>query len=232
MIFAGRSILCFNKLSSINGDDALLSIITNKANDPTDNNANDTTIICVEFTLTLLLLLLLLPFPIYVRVSKKEAIVTAKVIAPFTSRFCLPLLLLAPSPPGLGGWPVLDSVLASACVKFPSFSSTPSVLLLSPSMNLLITIQRLMATGTIKRNVACQPKLWIILPPTANPTTEPAANIELNTPTPIASFSFGNWSLIIPKAIGNMDIPIPWITLATSRKDMFVENPPAEIPMI
>lgn len=80
MIFAGRSILCFIKLSSINGDDALLSIITNKA--------DGTAIICVECALTLLLLLLL--FPIYVRVSKKEAIVTAKVMAPFTSSTQMP----------------------------------------------------------------------------------------------------------------------------------------------
>ncbi len=49
-----------------------------------------------------------------------------------------------------------------------------------------------MATGTMERNVACHPKLLIILPPTANPTTDPATNIELNTPTPMEIFSFGN----------------------------------------
>src|SRR3954469_25809160 len=81
-------------------------------------------------------------------------------------------------------------------------------------MNLLIITQRIVATGTIERNVACQPKLWIILPPTANPTTEPAANIELNTPTPIASFSFCNWSLIIPKAIGIIRDQLPKEKLA------------------
>src|ERR687888_42297 len=96
MIFAGRSILCVIKLSSINGDDAFLSIRTNKVNDPIDNKPNDKTTICVEYVLLLLLLLL----PMYVRVSKKEAIVTANVIAPFKSRLGLlpPLpLLLTPT---------------------------------------------------------------------------------------------------------------------------------------
>src|ERR687888_1399783 len=107
MIFAGRSILCVIKLSSINGDGALLSIKTNKANDPADNNPNEITIICVGYALTLLLLVLLLTlFPIYVRVSKKEAIVTAKVMEPFTSRLGLlllpPLLLLAAARSWLG----------------------------------------------------------------------------------------------------------------------------------
>ena len=87
-ILAGRSILCVIKLSSINGDAAFLSMITNKANDPIDNNANDTTIICAGYVLVLLLL-----FPMYVRVSKNEAIVIAKAMAPFTSRLFIPLLL-------------------------------------------------------------------------------------------------------------------------------------------
>src|SRR3989442_11042538 len=78
-ILAGRRTLCAIKLSSINGDAARFSIITNKANDPIDNKANETTVICVEDEFRLLL------FPIYVRASKKEAIVTAKAIAPFRS---------------------------------------------------------------------------------------------------------------------------------------------------
>jgi len=78
-ILAGRRTLCAIKLSSINGDVALLSIITNKANDPIDNNDNETTVICVEDEFRLLL------FPMYVRASKKEAIVTAKAMAPFRS---------------------------------------------------------------------------------------------------------------------------------------------------
>src|SRR5712691_4409596 len=78
-ILAGRRTLCAIKLSSINGDAALLSIITNKVNDPIDNNANENTVICVEDEFRLLL------FPIYVRASKKEAIVTAKAMAPFRS---------------------------------------------------------------------------------------------------------------------------------------------------
>src|SRR5918911_1483621 len=88
MIFAGRSILCVIKLGSINGDDAFLSIRTNNINDPIDSKLNDTTIICVGYALLLLLL------PMYVKVSKKDAIVTARVIAPFTSS-----LGLLPSPP-------------------------------------------------------------------------------------------------------------------------------------
>src|SRR4249920_2212432 len=78
-ILAGRRTLCAIKLSSISGDAALLSIITNKAKDPIDNKANETTVICVEDEFRLLL------FPIYVRASKNEAIVTAKAIAPFRS---------------------------------------------------------------------------------------------------------------------------------------------------
>src|SRR5919199_5218150 len=104
MIFAGRSILCVIKLSSINGDEALLSIKTNKAKDPADNNPNEITIICAGYALPLLPPLMLLVFPIYVRVSKKEAIVTAKVTEPFTSRPSLlsRLLLLAATRSGLG----------------------------------------------------------------------------------------------------------------------------------
>ena len=71
--------MCVIKLSSINGDAALFSIITNKAKDPIDNSANETTVICVEDEFRLLL------FPMYVRASKKEAIVTAKAMAPFRS---------------------------------------------------------------------------------------------------------------------------------------------------
>jgi hypothetical protein len=74
-----------------------------------------------------------------------------------------------------------------------------------------------MATKIIEKNVVRQPKFSIIFAPRAKPTTDPAANIELNTPTPIASFSLGNWSRIIPNAMGNIEIPIPWITLATIR---------------
>jgi hypothetical protein len=93
MIFAGRSILCVIKLSSINGDAALLSKMMNKAKDPIDKKAKDTTIVGIEFVLTLLLLL----FPMYVRVSRKEAITTAKVMAPFTSRL-RGILPLVPTP--------------------------------------------------------------------------------------------------------------------------------------
>src|SRR6266496_4328872 len=78
-ILAGRRTLCAIKLRSINGDAALLSIITNKAKDPIDSSANETIVICVEDEFRLLL------FPIYVRASKNEAIVTAKAIAPFRS---------------------------------------------------------------------------------------------------------------------------------------------------
>src|ERR671932_1074948 len=110
MIFAGRSILCVIKLSSINGDDALLSIKTNNANDPADNNPNEMTIICVGYTL----LPLLLVFPMYVRVSRNEAIVTAKVIAPFASSLgLLPLLLLLLVPTrrsGFGKCTLLDLI--------------------------------------------------------------------------------------------------------------------------
>ena len=46
---------------------------------PIDNKPNETTVICVEDEFRLLL------FPMYVRASKKEAIVTAKAMAPFRS---------------------------------------------------------------------------------------------------------------------------------------------------
>src|SRR5215469_10379313 len=91
MIFAGRSILCVIKLSSINGDAALLSKVMNKAKDPIDKKAKDTTKVGIESVLTLLPLL----FPIYVRVSRKEAITTAKVMAPFTSRLRVTLPTLS-----------------------------------------------------------------------------------------------------------------------------------------
>src|SRR5437867_10571695 len=159
MTFAGSSILPPIKLNSINGNDALLAIIMNKASDPMDKMANNTTIICVVKALTLLLPLL---FPTYVRASKKDAIVTAKVTAPFKSRFFLRLLLSAPA---LVVWGP-DVVLATVCNEGSSFSTT-SLLVLSSRMNLLIITQRIIATGTIERNVACQPKLWIIFPPAA-----------------------------------------------------------------
>src|SRR5205807_5644770 len=106
-ILAGRRTLCAIKLSSINGDAALLSIITNKAKDPIDNSANATTVICVEDEFRLLL------FPIYVRASKNEAIVTAKAIAPFRSILltlfgCFREFLV------LGGFPKLVEVSDSA----------------------------------------------------------------------------------------------------------------------
>ena len=88
------------------------------------------------------------------------------------------------------------------------------------------------ATNTIEKKVVRQPKFSIIFAPIAKPTTDPAANIELNTPTPIASFSFGNWSRIIPNAIGNIEIPIPWITLATTRNVKLDESAPRLMPMI
>src|SRR5215469_9659908 len=79
MIFAGRRTLCAIKLSSINGDNAFFSIITNKVNDPTDNKPNETTVVFVEDEFRLVL------FPTYVMASKKETIVTANVTAPFRS---------------------------------------------------------------------------------------------------------------------------------------------------
>jgi hypothetical protein len=172
-ILAGRRTLCAIKLSSINGDAALLSIITNKANDTIDNKANETTVICVEDEFSLLLI------PMYVRASKKEAIVTAKAMAPFRS-ILLALFALA-----------LRCFQEYLVLGGPELMEVCDSALLS-RINLLITTQRIMATGIMERNVACHPKLLIILPPTAKPTTDPAANIELNTPTPIASFSFGN----------------------------------------
>jgi hypothetical protein len=77
-ILAGRSTLCAIKPSSINGDTAFLSIITNMVNDPIDNKDNEIIGICVDVFRLML-------FPMYVRASKKEAIVTAKAIAPFRS---------------------------------------------------------------------------------------------------------------------------------------------------
>jgi hypothetical protein len=122
----------------------------------------------------------LLLFPIYVRASKNEASVTAKAIAPFRS------ILLAIFVVALGFF--REYVVLGGCPRLVEVSDSA----LLSRINLLITTQSIMETGTMERNVACHPKLLIILPPTANPTTEPAANIELNIPTPIASLSFGN----------------------------------------
>ena len=44
----------------------------------------------------------------------------------------------------------------------------------------------------IEKNVVRHPKFSIIFAPIAKPTTEPAANIELNIPTPMASFCSGS----------------------------------------
>ena len=49
-----------------------------------------------------------------------------------------------------------------------------------------IMIQSMIATGIMVKKVACHPKFWTIVPPIAIPTTDPAANIELKTPIPIA----------------------------------------------
>ncbi len=70
-------------------------------------------------------------------------------------------------------------------------------------------IQSMIATGIIVKNVACHPKFWTIVPPMAIPTTDPAANIELKIPIPIAILDIGNWSLMMPNAIGNIEMPIP-----------------------
>ena len=47
-----------------------------------------------------------------------------------------------------------------------------------------------MATGIIEKNVARHPKFSIILAPRTRPITDPTADIEVNTPTAIASFPF------------------------------------------
>ena len=172
-ILAGRRTLCAIKLSSISGDAAFLSMITNKANDPIDKKANETTVICVDESSLLL-------FPMYVSASKKEAIVTAKAMAPFRS---ILRVLFAEA------FGCFEEYFALAgCSKLIEVSNSA----LLSWIDLFITIQRIMATGTMKRKVACHPKFLIIVPPTAKPTTDPAANIELNTPTPTASLSLGS----------------------------------------
>ncbi len=45
--------------------------------------------------------------------------------------------------------------------------------------------------------------------PAINPITAPPENVELNRVCPIANFFSGKTSLMIPKAIGNIEIPIP-----------------------
>src|SRR5215831_20527861 len=113
-----------------------IKIIINKAKDPIDKKAKDITIVGIEFVPTLLPLL----FPIYVRVSRKEAITTAKVMAPFTSRLCVTLVLPLVSTPS---W-FWEGAL-------PSFSTISALILSLPSMNLLIITKRMIATGTIER---------------------------------------------------------------------------------
>jgi hypothetical protein len=49
-------------------------------------------------------------------------------------------------------------------------------------------------------------------------------------PWPIEIFSLGNLSLTIPNAIGNIDMPIPWIALAISIKYMLEDKPAKQTP--
>jgi hypothetical protein len=56
----------------------------------------------------------------------------------------------------------------------------------------LIINHKPIATNMIEKNVVRHPKFSIIFAPIAKPTTEPAANIELNIPTPMASFCSGS----------------------------------------
>src|ERR1051325_6050037 len=102
-------------------------------------------------------------------------------------------------------------------------------LLLSIRTNLAIISQSSIAAGRIARNVACQPKFWIMAAPPTRPTTAPPENVEVNIVWPIASFLSGIASLMIPKAIGNIAIPTPCNTLATSMNSMLVANRPAII---
>src|ERR687886_775883 len=104
------------------------------------------------------------------------------------------------------------------------------LLLLSIRTNLAIISQSSIAAGRIARNVACQPKFWIMAAPPTRPTTAPPENVEVNIVWPIASFLSGRASLMIPKAIGNIAIPTPCNTLATSMNSMLVANRPAIIP--
>src|SRR3569833_185772 len=54
------------------------------------------------------------------------------------------------------------------------------LLLLSIRTNLAIISQSSIAAGRIARNVACQPKFWIMAAPPTRPTTAPPENVEVN----------------------------------------------------
>src|ERR671927_1604727 len=104
------------------------------------------------------------------------------------------------------------------------------LLLLSIRTNLAIIIQSSIAAGRIAKNVACQPKFWIMAAPPTRPITAPPEKVELNIVWPIASFLSGRTSLMIPKAMGNIAIPTPCAILAMSMNSMLVANRPAIIP--
>src|SRR5919197_139590 len=117
-------------------------------------------------------------------------------------------------------------VAAKATVPFISIVMTFELLPLwawiSTSVDAVFSIrtyfaiinQSAIAAGSIATNVACQPKFWIMAAPPTKPTTAPPENVELNIVWPIASFFSGRISLMIPKAIGNIAIPMPCAVLA------------------
>jgi hypothetical protein len=71
-----------------------------------------------------------------------------------------------------------------------------------------------------------------MLPPIANPRTEPPANIELIIPWLIASFSLGKCSLTSPKVTGNTEIPIPCKILDISNIKKFEDKGEMARPIV
>src|SRR5207342_95427 len=117
---------------------------------------------------------------------RNELIVTARAMVPFMSMFLVLLVIVSV---------LLATFFMLLSVESRDLLNSGDFMIYAESW--LSSIYRLMinhnpmATKIIEKNVVRQPKFSIIFAPKAKPTTDPAANIELNTPTPIASFSLG-----------------------------------------
>ncbi len=121
----------------------------------------------------------------------------------------------------------------SKFVCLSCFSSFCSRLLLSETLTYFrIISSNSIEIGIIVKNVIFHPNSWIIKPPTDNPMTEPAANIEVMIPVVMEILSLGNWSRIMLNAIGNIPSPMPWIVLAIIIVRKSFANPPKQTPTV
>ena len=95
-------------------------------------------------------------------------------------------------------------------VVAPAMSKEPLLTTIGSLIRNTVRIVRATKNGTTTWNASYQWPTEVMYPPPSRPSETPTENMALTVPMAVGILSLGNVSRMMPKANGNMPIPMPW----------------------